>query len=89
MNEETKITETPEWKKLEQMAAGRYASLKEVAELISACPHVVPADIGIPQYIEELRKGAMHLKEFLVQPDDIELVFGKQYPGVREAPDQG
>jgi len=88
MNEEAR-KKMPEWKSVEQMATRRFGSLKEVAELISVCPHIVPAGIGIPQYIEELRKGARQLNEFLIQPEDIQPLLDRLNSEAHETPDQG
>jgi hypothetical protein len=46
-------------------AATRYSGLKEVADLLASCPHVIPANIGVAQYLEELRNGARLLTGFL------------------------
>ena len=64
-----------EQEKLELLIQGRYLSLKNVADLISACPHVVPSGIGISQYLDELKKGARFLSECLIQEEDLKPFF--------------
>jgi hypothetical protein len=48
----------------------RYDGLKEMAALLAACPQVIPANIGVEQYLEELKKGARLLTTFLVAGPD-------------------
>jgi hypothetical protein len=51
-------------------AAARYDALKEMADLLAACPHVIPANIGVAQYLEELRNGSRLLAGFLINGPD-------------------
>jgi hypothetical protein len=62
---------------IEQMkleAVARYSGLKEVADLLAACPHVIPANIGVAQYLEELRNGSRLLAGFLIIGPDHKFV---------------
>ena len=58
--------------KLHKLFKTRYDNLKHVADLLAACPHVVPSGIGIAQYLEELKKGARQLSEYLEPEEDFE-----------------
>jgi hypothetical protein len=48
----------------------RYSGLKEIADLLAACPQVIPANIGVEQYLEELKRGARLLTTFLIAGPD-------------------
>jgi hypothetical protein len=61
-----------DFEKLNKLIEGRYGTIKNVADLIAVCPHVVPSGIGIAQYLEELRKGARQLAEYLLTEEDFE-----------------
>ena len=45
----------------------KYSSLKSVAKLLAACPHVIHAGIGAAAYIEELKTGSKLIAEYLAK----------------------
>ena len=51
--------------KILELIDEEYESIKKVASLIAVCPHVVPAGIGIAQYLDDLQKEALSLQKYL------------------------
>lgn len=59
--------EKREWEAWKAGVNTRHINLKEVAELVSACPHVIPAGIGIEEYFDILRNGSRLLTKYLIE----------------------
>ncbi len=67
-----------EEEKLELLIINLYTSLKNVADFISACPHIVLYGIGVSQYLEELSKGTRQLAEYLLKEEDLPFLHSKK-----------